>query len=75
MAKATGKVIELSSGEKVEMREPKVKDVRILNHIKNDEERELKLVANLTMMSDSEMDELSLFDYRKLQEGLSAFLS
>lgn len=66
--------IELSTGAVVEMREPKVKDVKVVSHIKNEEEKELKLIGNLCMLSDQEVEELSLADYRKLQEGLSSFL-
>lgn len=68
------KEIELSGGKKVTMREPKVKDIKIVSHIKNEEERELKLIANLSMIPDQEMEEMTLADYRKLQEGLSSFL-
>jgi len=69
-----GKDIILSGDKKVVMREPKVKDVKLLSHIKDEEEKELKLIANLTMMTDQEVEELSLADYRKLQEGLTSFL-
>lgn len=33
------KTIELSTGAVVTMREPKVKDMRLLSHIKDDEEK------------------------------------
>ena len=69
------KEIELSDGKKVTMRVPKVKDLRVLKHIKDEEEREIKLIANLTMMTDEEVDDLDLKDYKTLQEGLGGFLS
>lgn len=68
------KTIELSTKEKIEMREPKVKDLRLLQHIENEEARTLKLIANLTMKTDSELDEMTIKDYKLLQIGLTSFL-
>lgn len=67
--------IELSNGEKVTMREPKVRDVRLLKSYKDAEEKELKLCANLTGLSDAELDEMSLKDYGLLQKAMQDFLS
>lgn len=69
------KEITLSDGKKVSMRVPKVKDLRVLKHIKDEEEREIKLIANLTMMTDEEVDDLDLKDYKALQAELGSFLS
>lgn len=69
------KEIVLSDGKKVEMREPKLKDVRLLSHVKDEEERTIKLIANLTMLSEDELDELTLKDYGLLQKELEGFLS
>lgn len=67
--------IELTSGKKIAMREPKLRDMRMLSHVKEDEEKTIKLVANLTMMTEEELDDLSLKDYSLLQKGLESFLS
>lgn len=67
--------IKLSTGADIEMREPKLKDVRLLSHIKDDEERTIKLIANLTMQSEAELDELSMKDFGLLQKELQDFLS
>lgn len=67
--------IELSTGEVVEMREPKLKDVRVLSHIKDDEERTIKLIANLTMLTEADLDELPMKDFSLLQKELEGFLS
>ncbi len=67
--------IELSTGAVVEMREPKLKDVRLLSNIKDEEEKTIKLIANLTMLSDYELDDLSMKDFSKLQKELEGFLS
>lgn len=66
--------IELSTGAVVEMREPKLKDVRLLSNIKDEEEKTIKLIANLTMLSDDELNDLSMKDYGLLQKELEGFL-
>lgn len=66
--------IQLSTGVVVEMREPKLKDVRVLSHVKDEEERTIKLIANLTMMTEEELDELTLKDYGLIQKELEGFL-
>lgn len=68
------KTIELSTKEKIEMREPKVRDIRLLQHVTNEEERTFKLIANLTMKSEDEINELCMKDYKTLQVGLVDFL-
>lgn len=67
--------IELSTGKTVEMREPKLKDMRILSHVKDEEEKTIKLIANLTMLTEDELDELAMKDFILLQKELEGFLS
>lgn len=69
------KNIELSTGKKVEMREPKVRDMRIVSKFTDEVEKEINLVANLTGLTTAEIDEMSLGDYGLLQKGLTDFLS
>lgn len=69
------KKIELSTGVTVDMREPKLKDLRLLSHVKDEEEKTIKLIANLTMLSEAELDELSMKDFVLLQKELEGFLS
>ncbi len=57
------------------MREPKVKDIRALSAIKDDAEKEFKLISNLTGLAPGELDELSFKDYKILQDKLNSFLS
>jgi hypothetical protein len=67
--------ITLSSGTKVEMREPKVRDMRIVSTFTDEVDKELNLIANLTGLTLEELDELSLKDYSLLQKELQTFLS
>jgi len=69
------KEIKLSNGQVVKMREPKVKDMRLLKDIDDREEKEIRLICNLCEISTDEIEELTLADYGKLQEGLKGFLS
>ena len=68
------KEIKLSDGRVIKMRKPKVRDVRSVSDFKDDVERELHLVSNLTGLTIEELDNLDLDDYRKLQEALQDFL-
>lgn len=67
--------IKLSTGVEVEMREPKVRDMRIVSAYKDEVEKELNLIGNLTGLTADEIDELSLKDYGLLQKELTSFLS
>lgn len=69
------KKIKLSDGKIIEMREPKVKDMKIAqSNNKSDQEQEITLISNLTGIAPDEIDEFTLKDYGKLQEGLKDFL-
>lgn len=68
------KDIKLANGTTVQMREPKVRDMRISQEAKTDAEQEIKLIGNLTNMSMDEIDDLSLKDYTALQKALKSFL-
>ncbi len=67
------KKIKLSDGKVVQMRSPKVRDVRAVGHIKDPEEREYNLISNLTGMSLDEIDDLEVKDFTKLDEELQSF--
>jgi hypothetical protein len=68
--------IKLSNGDEIEMREPKVKDVRIVSADGGSEqEQEIKLIGNLTGISPDEIDDLSMKDYMSLSGALKDFLS
>ena len=69
------KEITLSTGTKVDMREPVVRDMRIVATFDNEVEKELSLIGNLTGFTANEIDELSLKDYGLLQGELKSFLS
>lgn len=68
------KKIEIN-GKEVTVREPKVRDVRAVAHLQNEEEKEVHLIANITGLSVDEIDDLGLKDYKKLQKELQDFLS
>ena len=69
------KKIELSNGQIVEMREPKVKDMRFVKKETDEFEKEVALLCNLTQMTKEEIDDLSMKDFAKLDEALQGFLS
>ncbi|ALV25038.1 putative protein, FluMu gp41 family [Campylobacter iguaniorum] len=62
------------NGKNIEMREPKVRDMRIVSQINNPADKELSLISNLTGLSSDELDELNMKEYAKLQKGLQDFL-
>jgi len=67
--------VKLSTGVEVDMREPVVRDMRIVSTYKDEVEKELNLIGNLTGLTADEIDELSLKDYALLQKELTNFLS
>jgi len=67
--------VKLSTGVEVDMREPVVRDMRIVSTCKDEVEKELNLIGNLTGLTADEIDELSLKDYALLQKELTNFLS
>lgn len=62
--------VKLSTGEVVEGRRGKVKDMKLVNHLKDDMEREIALIVNLTQKTPEEIEELDINDYGKLQQAL-----
>lgn len=69
------KDIKLANGTTVQMREPKVRDMRIAStDTASPADQEVKLIGNLTSLSPDEIDELSLKDYATLQKALKGFL-
>lgn len=69
------KEIKLADGTTVQMREPKVRDMRIAStDTASQADQEVKLIGNLTSLSPDEIDELSLKDYATLQKALKSFL-
>ncbi|BAK73759.1 phage tail assembly protein [Arcobacter sp. L] len=62
--------VKLSTGEVVEGRRAKVKDMKLVNHIKDDMEKEIALIVNLTQKTEAEIDEMDIDDYGKLQKAL-----
>lgn len=73
------KEIKLSNGKTVTMREPIMRDIRIVSGKYNPNADpvgyEMYLVANLSNMTLDEVDELSPNDYKKLVGELAPFLS
>ena len=67
--KEPAKEIKLSDGRVVKMRKPKVRDNRAVSHIENEIDKEVAMFANLTGLSEEEIDNLYLSDYTKLQEA------
>lgn len=57
------------------LREPVVRDMKMVEHIENPMQQDLALIANLTNMTIDEMEQLPLHIYYRLQEGLKTFLS
>ena len=64
------KEITLSTGEAVKARRAKVKDMKLVQNIKNDIDRETTLIGNLTQKTVEEIDELDMSDYALLQKEL-----
>lgn len=63
-----------TSVTELRMREPKVKDMRIARKgTPDDADQEIALFANLCEVRPADIDELSLVDYKKIQEAFQDF--
>lgn len=60
----------LSTGEVIEGRRAKVKDMKLVKDIKEDIDRETALIGNLIQKTPEEIDDLDINDYGKLQQAL-----
>jgi hypothetical protein len=67
--------IKLSDGKEIQMREPKVKDMKLVSNIADEFEKELALIVNLTGLTPDEVEDLSMKDFNKIDEVLKGFLS
>lgn len=63
------------NGKKVQMREPKVRDMRVVGTYESQAELEVHLIANLTGLTVLELDDLTIKEYEPLQKALMGFLS
>jgi hypothetical protein len=69
------KEVTLSSGKKLAIREPLVRDMRAVSNFTNLEEKTVRLVSNLTNLTLDELDALTFKDFSLLQAELEGFLS
>lgn len=69
------KEIELSGGRKITMREPKVRDMMIVDNEATAAKKELALMANLCNLTTDEIQDMNLKDYGMLQGTLKGFMS
>jgi hypothetical protein len=67
--------VKLSDGKEISVREPLVRDIRAVKDYKEPEEKEIRLMSNLTNMTIGELDDLTFKDYSLLQKELQGFLS
>jgi len=60
----------------ISMRAPKVRDMLIMDKMGgSDAEKEIRLIASLCDIDQATIEDMSLADYRKLQDGYRSFLS
>ena len=62
--------------EEITLRRPKVKDRLSVDNLKiTDADKEVRLLGNLAGLTPSELSELDMLDYGRVQEVLQGFLS
>lgn len=63
------------SNKTVKMRDPKVRDLSLLDDVTGEINREISLVSNLCELPLDEVMEMDLPDYKKLQAKVQTFLA
>lgn len=58
----------------LEMREPTVRDNLMVRNVRNEDEREIQLLANLCNISTNAIEELTLADYSRVTKAFLDFL-
>jgi hypothetical protein len=71
----TKEKVTLSDGKVVEIREPLVRDLRAIDNIKGEKEKEVRLVGSLTNMTIEELDAMPFKEYSKLLQVVGGFFS
>ncbi len=67
-------IVDLSTGQKITVREPMLRDVRSFYDIENLEERQVMITSALTQMTADELNALKYADYLKLAKATESFL-
>ncbi|MDR3163212.1 MAG: phage tail assembly protein [Helicobacteraceae bacterium] len=67
--------VTLSDSREIEIREPLVRDILAVKDYKNEEEKGVRLVGNLTNMTPEEIGAIKFKDFALLQKELGDFLS
>ncbi|MDR2905281.1 MAG: phage tail assembly protein [Helicobacteraceae bacterium] len=68
------KEVILPGDKRITIRKPLVRDLRAVGHIKNDTERSLALLGNLSGLTTEEIDALDLFEFNQLRAAMDSFL-
>jgi len=68
------KKVKLSNKKEIQIRVPKVRDIKALGMIENPIEKEVVLISNLSGVSIEELDDMELKDYSLLSAAVNDFL-
>lgn len=64
----------LSDKSEIEIRKPKLRDIKAINNIKDALEKESTLLSNLTGKTMEELDDMLFSDYSLLSMEINSFL-
>jgi len=69
-------MIEIKLGDKkITMREPKVSDLKMLDSIEGEMNKEITLISNLCELPIDEIEALSYPEYKPFKKAVTAFLA
>lgn len=66
--------VTLSDGKKISIREPKVRDMVMLDDVVGEKQKEIELISTLSQLTEEEVLDMNLKDYGKLQTAVQGFL-
>ena len=67
------KAITLSDGRRLKIREPRVRDLMAVDDIESEKQQEITMLSSLTQLTEDELLDLRLPDYKLLQEAVQDF--
>ena len=68
-----GKQVTLSCGRVIQVREPRVRDLMAVDNIQSEQQKEINMLSSLTQLTEDELMDMRIPDYKQLQDAVQDF--